>query len=169
MALFDFPDWATDTVNNGSNNTANKVTPGAAKKAAGWGFPEKPPRGEFNYWMNLVGLWIRQLVSPVYTSQVDTYVSSNGDKILPDNSASALAIDLPASPVEGDTVTFRQVKDQLFSVYNLTVGRNGETIEGTAEDMVVGTTEGFDNIEFEMYFNGTTWTVQLTKVVGSTL
>lgn len=168
MALFDFPDWATDTVNNGSNNTPNKVTPGPAKIAAGWGFPEKPPRGEFNYWMNLVGLWIRHLLAPKYVIQVTTYTAEAGDRILPQNLAAIVTINLPATPTEGDTVYFRQIRNQLFSLFALTIGRNGSTIMGLAEDMTVGLAgdESLDDIEFEMYFNGTTWTVNLTKIVG---
>lgn len=162
-----FPDWAVDTENNGSNNTPNKVEPTPTKKAKGWGFPEKPPRGEFNYMMNKVGEWIRYLINPTYTTQVDTYTAEAGDKILPDNASAALTINLPAAPVTGDTVYFKQAKDQLYSEYNLTVGRNGNTIMGDAEDMVVGA--GSNNIEFEMAYNGTTWVVSITKVIGTTL
>ena len=162
MAQFKFPDWATDTENNGIDSTPNKVEPTTLKKSKGWGFPEKPPRGEFNYWMNLVGDWIRDLAAPKYISQVDAYVSTNGDRILPDNSAAILTIDLPATPTEGDTVYFRQVRGQPYSTFSLTVGRSGETIMGLAEDMIVTT----DEIEFEMYYTGTEWEVNKVKDLG---
>ena len=160
-----YPDWATDTENNGTNNSPNKSEPTASKLAKGWGFPEKPPRGEFNWWMNKVGEWIRHILSPTYTSRADTYTAVAGDKITPDNSAAALTINLPATPSEGDTVYFRQALDQPYSTYNLTVGRNGETIMGLSEDMTVSS----DGAEIEVAFNGSTWVVSKTKAVGTTL
>ena len=158
-----YPDWATDTEDNGTNNTANKVEPSAPKKAKGWGFPEKPPRGEFNYMMNKVGEWIRYFANPTYATQVDTYVAVAGDRILPDNSAGALTINLPATPSIGDTVYFRQQHDQPFSVNNLTVGRNGSTILGAASDFTISVT---DDIEFECSYDGITWIVLKTKEIG---
>ncbi len=161
-----FADWATDTENNGANSSPNKVEPTPTKKAKGWNFPEKPPRGEWNWWMNKVGEWVRYLINPTYTLRADTYVAEAGDKILPDNSVAAITINLPATPTEGDTVYFRQKLNQLYSTFSLTVGRNGNTIMGLAEDMVV---DADDNIEFEMSYNGITWIVFQTKVVGTTL
>lgn len=160
------PDWATDTENNGSNNTPNKVQPTPTKLLKGWGFPEKPPRGEFNWWMNKVGEWIRHLVGPTYVVTADGSTVTAGSRVGPDNSSAVVTINLPAAPVNGDVVYFKQIKDQLFSTHNLIVGRNGSTIMDLSEDMTVGT--GSDNIEFEMAFNGTTWIVSKTKAVGST-
>lgn len=48
-----YPDWATDDTNN--------VEPPDAKKAAGWVPSEEPPSSWFNWWENLVGLWVRWL------------------------------------------------------------------------------------------------------------
>jgi len=164
----DKPDWANDTENNGRDATPNKVKPTPTKIAKGWGFPEKPPRGEFNYWMNLVGQWILAFANPIYDPQVTGYLASAGDLILPDNSVAVCTITLPATPITGDTVTLRQVRNQLFSAFALTIGRNGSTIMGLTEDMTIGASgdTSLDNIEFEMYYTGATWTVNLTKTVG---
>jgi len=56
-----FPRWASDTENNGTLNSPNKVEPTELKKDKGWAFPEKPPRGEFNWWMNNVSEWVTYL------------------------------------------------------------------------------------------------------------
>ena len=48
-----YPDWATDQTNN--------LEPPAGKVAAGWVAGEEPPSGWFNWWQNLVGLWVREL------------------------------------------------------------------------------------------------------------
>jgi len=155
MAVYDWPDWAVDTENNGSDNTPNKVEPTPTKKAKGWGFPEKPPRGEFNWWQNLVGLWVRQLASPVYTLQATTYIAVSGDRIIPDNSGAACTINLPLSPVLGDTVYLRTGFGTPYSTFNLTIGRSGETIGGVGSDLVVST----DSDDIKAYFTGTTWHV----------
>ena len=68
---FNKPYWATETVNNGSKNTPNKVEPTELKKQLGWNFPEKPPRSEFNWWQNLVGQWIDHLDTISDTSGVN--------------------------------------------------------------------------------------------------
>jgi len=100
--------------------------------------------------------------SPVYLSQITAYTSESGDRILPDNSVANVTINLPATPLTGDSVYFRQVVGQLFSVFSLTVGRNGETIMNDAEDMIVTT----DNASFYMTYNGTTWVVIKDQLVG---
>lgn len=110
---------------------------------------------------------LKQVRSPVYTLRADTYTAVEGDHILPDNSSAALTINLPATPSTNTVVRFRPVVDQLYSVFGLTVGRNGETIMGLSEDMTVGGSS--DNHEFFMLYNGTTWEVYKDKAVGTTL
>jgi len=157
----EFPDWATDTLNNGSNNTPNKVEPSVPKKANGWNFPEKPPRGEFNWWMNRVGLWVRYFANPTYTLTATATTLTAGDKVIPDNSAATVTLLLPATPSTGDTVYFRQGLGTLYSTFNLIVDRNGSTIQGVSSDLTV--TE--DDIEFELSFDGTTWVSLVTKTI----
>jgi hypothetical protein len=52
-----------------------------------------------------------------------------------DLSGSAFTLTLPASPSEGDVVRF--ITDANAKTNNLTIGRNGETIGGLAEDVTV--------------------------------
>ena len=109
------------------------------------------------------------LITVKYISRADAYTALVGEHILPDNASAALTINLPATPTDGDTVVFRQVENQLFSVNPLTVGRNGQTIMGLSEDMTVGAggNTTADNNEIEMKYNGTTWLVTKTAVVGT--
>jgi len=70
-----------------------------------------------------------------YYTPSATYTTVNGDQILVDTSGSgigtAITINLPASPAVGNEVTFIDSGNNLAS-NNLTVGRNGQPINGTA-------------------------------------
>lgn len=65
----------------------------------------------------------------------------------------AYTLTLPASPQEGDIVRF--MTDENASDNNLTVGRNGETIGGVAEDMTV-TLNGFSGL---LFYTSSDWKV----------
>jgi hypothetical protein len=89
-------------------------------------------------------LWARKTAnySPVST-----------EKIIADTSGGTFTITLPGSPTTGSYVTITDGAD--FSAINLTVARNGSTIEGIADDVLLdirGTT-------FEFIYDGTTWEV----------
>ena len=77
-----------------------------------------------------------------YYTPSATYTTVNGDQILVDTSGggigTAITINLPASPSIGNEVTFIDSGNNLAS-NNLTVGRNGQPINGTASDLVVST------------------------------
>ena len=77
-----------------------------------------------------------------YYTPSATYTTVNGDQILVDTSGSgigtAITINLPASPAVGNEVTFIDSGNNLAS-NNLTVGRNGQPINGTASDLVIST------------------------------
>ena len=77
-----------------------------------------------------------------YYTPSATYTTVNGDQILVDTSGSgigtAITINLPASPAIGNEVTFIDSGNNLAS-NNLTVGRNGQPINGTASNLVIST------------------------------
>jgi hypothetical protein len=113
---------------------------------------------------------VGNLLAFSYTSQVDTYTAVAGDRILPENSSASLTIDLPATPSTDDTVVFKQVLDQPYSVNNLIVGRSGSTIMGVAEDTTVGSESTLlDDTILEFRFNGATWIASVIGSVGTTL
>ena len=64
---------------------------------------------------------------------------------------------MPATPAEGDMVAVVDGDD--WSDNNLTVARNGSTIEGVAEDLVCDV--GGTDVQF--IYDGTTWQV-FTKI-----
>lgn len=113
---------------------------------------------------------LRQLIQAVSiggqrVSRVDTEVAQIGEIVLPDNSSAALTIHLPNTNLfVNATVYFEQVVDQPYTVNELIVGRNGNTIMGLSEDMTVST----DDIRFKMVWNGTTWQVFKTEAIGVT-
>ena len=104
-------------------------------------------------------------------SRVDAETAQIGEIVLPDNSAAILTINLPSADLfVNAAVYFEPVEDQLYSVFALTVGRNGNLIMGLAEDMIVNSTSA-DNDKFKMTWKGGAvgWLVSKTEVVGSTL
>jgi len=75
-----------------------------------------------------------------YYTPSATYTTVNGDQVLIDTSGSGISgpitINLPASPVIGNEVTFIDSGNNLAS-NNLTIGRNGSNINGAASNLVV--------------------------------
>jgi len=80
------------------------------------------------------------------------YTASSGDYVLADTSSSSFTVTLPASPSVGDTV-FVSDYSGSFSLNNLTIGRNGSTIGGSAADLVVSNA----NVEVFLYYHNSTW------------
>jgi len=77
-----------------------------------------------------------------YVTPGATYTTVNGDQVLVDTSGGGIGapvtINLPASPSVGDEVHFIDSGNNLAS-NNLTIGRNGSNILGSASDLVVST------------------------------
>jgi len=86
-----------------------------------------------------ISLGIRQ---KGYVTPGATYTAVNGDQVLVNTSGSGIGapvtINLPASPSVGDEVTLIDSGNNLAS-NNLTVGRNGSTINGSASDLTIST------------------------------
>ena len=86
-----------------------------------------------------ISLGIRQ---KGYVTPGATYTAVNGDQVLVNTSGSGIGapvtINLPASPSVGDEVTLIDSGNNLAS-NNLTVGRNGSTINGSPSDLTIST------------------------------
>lgn len=89
-----------------------------------------------------------------FTKISTTYTATAGDKLLVDTSAGAFTVNLPASPTTGQTVYF-QDSAGTWGVNVLTVGRNGNTIMGVAENMEASNA----NMGFGLVYNGSDWRV----------
>jgi hypothetical protein len=92
-------------------------------------------------------------VPATWLRKTANYTAVASEKIVADTSGGAFTITLPATPSTGDTVVIGDGAD--FSTNNLTVGRNGSTIEGVADDF------GLDiqHVKVEFVYDGTTWQV----------
>ena len=90
----------------------------------------------------------------VFTFQSSNYTAESGDRVAADTSSSSWTLTLPASPVTDDII---EVIDQevSFNENNLTIDRNGETIEGLTEDLVAD----ISGVNFYLQYDGSTWVV----------
>jgi hypothetical protein len=80
------------------------------------------------------------------------YTAVAGDIVYVDTSAIAITILLPASPATGSTVWVMDANNNA-TVNNITVGRNGSTIDGVAADFIIDVNAG----KMEFIYSGTTW------------
>jgi hypothetical protein len=96
-----------------------------------------------------------------YYSYTTTGNLTNNAGALVDTSGGGYTLNLPASPSTGDKVIVADVGD-TFGANNLTVGRNGNTIDGVAEDFIID----ISGVSVEFIYTGTTWAVY--AVVGGT-
>jgi len=55
-------EFASSDITDAESGQSNKVETSAAKKTNGWAWKEKPPFNWFNYWMNIVYLYIKYIV-----------------------------------------------------------------------------------------------------------
>lgn len=88
--------------------------------------------------------------------KVSNYTAIDGDRIIADTTNGSFDITLPISPATG---TYVQITDGgNFSVNNLTVLRNGSTIESLGEDVIVN----LPGVTIEFIYGATTWEVTAT-------
>ena len=87
-----------------------------------------------------------------FTDSVSTNLSVS---TITENNVGDFTVTLPASPV-ANTIIGILDNTSNFNNNNLTIGRNGNTIMGLAEDMTVST----KNISFELIFNGKDWRIK---------
>lgn len=94
--------------------------------------------------------------STVYSTKNANYTAVNGDKLLCDTSAGTFTITLPATPAFGTTVTIYDKAN--FTVFPLTIARNGSTIENLADDfsLDIGQTRN------EIVYDGSTWHIYVS-------
>lgn len=96
---------------------------------------------------------VRTLTLVVKTAN---YTALDGEKVVCDTSAGSFTLTLPASPVAGVSIVSVVHKNGGTS-YALTVARNGQNIEGLAEDLTCTTSD----LSFDLIFLNTTkgWVV----------
>jgi hypothetical protein len=84
------------------------------------------------------------------------FFATNGDRIIANTSGGTFTVHLPASPITGDYV---QITDGgNFEITPLNVGRNGSTIEGLTDDVLLTIT----TTTYEFIYSGSTWEITAT-------
>jgi len=96
-----------------------------------------------------------------FTRHTTAYTASANEGIIADTSGGVWTLTLPATPSAGDVVAVVDGAD--WSVNNLTVARNGSTIEGDAEDM----TMDIGGVSVDFVYDGTTWHIYMQVGVAS--
>ncbi len=113
--------------------------------------------GKFLTTNGAVAFW-GDSVSPFLTKTA-TYLAIHGDRIYADTTGGAFTITLPAAPLEGDVIFIADGGVTPVSAgwggNALTIGRNGKTIGGVAEDMTCHLRGG----AFVLTYLNSTWKV----------
>jgi hypothetical protein len=98
-----------------------------------------------------------------WTRVTTTYTATTNQQIIADTTGGSFTITLPSSPSAGNVV--RITDGGNWANNNLTVARNGSTIEGGTDDLLVN----LRGVTVELIYDGTTWHVTATAGgVGAT-
>lgn len=90
-----------------------------------------------------------------------TYTAGNNDRIVARTTGGSFTINLPPTPSVGSYV---QISDGgQWAVNNLTVARNGSTIEGVADNLTLNIT----GVTVELIYDGSTWQVTASSNIGA--
>ena len=89
----------------------------------------------------------------VWVRKTTTYTATADEAVIADTSGGIWTLTLPATPTVGDAV--RVADGASWETNNLTVARNGSTIEGVAQDVNIG----IASASVDFVYDGTTWQV----------
>lgn len=94
-----------------------------------------------------------------WTVKTSNYALVNGDRIIANTSAGSFTMTLPATPTVGQSIQVTDGAD--WSVHSLTIARNGNTIEDSAENLLLD----IPGATVELVYDGATW--QVVASIGS--
>lgn len=89
-----------------------------------------------------------------YSYTTTPVTATNNQGILADTSGGSFTVTLPATPAAGNQVVIADA-GSFWGTNNLTVGRNGSTIGGLAENLVCD----LSGVSVQFVYDGTTWEV----------
>ena len=89
-----------------------------------------------------------------YVYKTSNYTTQDKEGVLADTSGGSFTVTLPATPAVGAQVVVADA-GAFWGTNNLTVGRNGSTIGGLAQDLVCDIT----GASVQLVYDGTTWEV----------
>jgi hypothetical protein len=101
--------------------------------------------------------------------KTSAYTAESGERVMCGTDIASFTVSLPASPLAGHSVGVWDAGNNALT-NNITIDRNGETIDGLAVNDTLDVSGG----HFEYIYNGTTWKrafwapggLQLSNVVG---
>ena len=97
-----------------------------------------------------------------YLTKTANYTAQTNQGILANTSGGSFVVTLPATPTSGDQVVVADATNS-FGTNNLTIARNGSTIEGLAENLVLDVSSAV----VQLVYDGTTWQVFTQLVTGT--
>jgi hypothetical protein len=89
-----------------------------------------------------------------YVVKTANYTTQSGEGVLADTSGGSFTVTLPATPAVGDQCVVADPTGD-WATNNLTVGRNGSTIAGSATDLICD----IGGASVQLVYDGTTWNV----------
>jgi len=135
-------------------STSNSVstTTGALQVAGGAGIQKDVWVGGKIYSQNAEVITTSTIVSTrSFVQKTSAYTAAAGDLLIADTSGGAFTITLPANPATGTTVVIADGAD--WATNNLTVARNGSTIEGQTDDALFDIKGAY----VTLIYDGATW------------
>jgi len=155
--------WRFDLRNMGGNRLQNLATPTATTDAVNKAYAdalafnavELPAQGASSVRKAVksngtTASWQWPLVD--WAIKTTTYTAAAGDRIFADTTSSAWTLTLPASPTEADEIFIADggvtPSSTGWAGNNLTIGRNGSTLGGVAENMTCRTRGGFFRLTY---------------------
>jgi hypothetical protein len=147
---------------SGNATSATNVAGGAANQivfqtgSGATGFvPAPTTSGETVTWNGSSIGWAAGAAAGIsYLLVSSNYTAANKEGVLTDTSGGAFTVTLPAAPTTGAQVIVADA-GSAWGTNNLTVGRNGSTIGGLAENLVCDIT----GASVQLVYDGTTWEV----------
>jgi hypothetical protein len=98
--------------------------------------------------------WATPVGGLTYVVKTANYTMANLEGVLANTTSAGFTVTLPATPATGTQCVIAD-HSGTFGTNNLTVGRNGSTINGTAADMTID----ISGVSVQFVYNGTTWDV----------
>jgi hypothetical protein len=97
------------------------------------------------------------ITTPAIQSWVSVSTSSTvyaGQHIMADTSAGVITLTLPTTPATNEAITFAD-KFNTWDTNNLTIARNGNTINGLSENLICD----IQGANITLIYNGSTWQI----------
>jgi len=88
-----------------------------------------------------------------WSVKTSNYTAASGDQLLANTSGGSFTITLPATPSAGNSVVIADGNN--WQTNNLTVARNGSTIKGLSEDLILN----IAGVKVDFVYSGSTWCV----------